>query len=331
MLGRSSSIAMSVLWGCMERDFSGRNFGLKARKMSKALEFAAREAVSAKAISHCTAANAKSTYAEFEGFLKSHKVFDLRNVERKHVVAFADRLGERATEGEISWRTATEYISRINMAMKLASGVGDVRVTAQEAGFPKRDGIARVSRAEELGAKTEGLSPQIQALLVLQREFGLRSKESVMLNAKANGGLRVGDFLRVDRGTKGGRPRDVPIRTQNQLEALQGAAAVQQGRETQIPKEMTYKEFRNFLYQDVAGVVRQHGLRHSYAQGRYAELSGVACPVSSGVEHKEHRAFIAKQLGVSLLQAAEIDRTARQEIANELGHGRIDVMNGYLG
>jgi integrase len=318
----------------MSRDYNGHNFGLGARRVKDALHFAGKEAARDGAISETTVANAKSTYADFGAFLKGEKVYDLRNVTREHVSDYAEALVERVESGEIKWSAATEYLSRINAAMERASGVRDVRVTAQEAGFPKRDGIARESSAVQLVDKQkqiDKLSSQTQALLGLQREFGLRSKESILLDARAGAKLKIGDVLEVGKGTKGGRPRVVPIRTQAQLEALKAAAKEQQGKYTQIPKESSYRAFKSQLYQEVAGVIKQHGLRHAYAHDRYRELTGVECPVAAGVPHKGHRAWIAQQLGVSLDEAGVIDRAARLEIAEELGHGRISITNGYLG
>lgn len=316
----------------MSRDFKAHNFGLKARKIDVALHFAAKEAARMGANSETTVGNARTTYTQFSRYLKTCKIFDLRKVDRSHVQGFADQLRDRVENGKLSWPTATEYLGRVNAALEKASGVRTACVTATEAGFPARDGIARQNHAQQLDGRELVLSAQTQAILGLERTCGLRAKEAVLLNAKAASQLEIGDDLVVDRGTKGGRVRVVPILKQAQLDAIHAAAEIQLGKYSQIAAESSYKEFRARLYNEISQTsIRQHSLRHAYAQDRYREISGVDCPVVAGISHREHRKWIAKQLGCSVRDAAALDREARLTLARELGHGRIDVTNGYLG
>jgi hypothetical protein len=61
-------------------------------------------------------------------------------------------------------------------------------------------------------------------------------------------------------------------------------------------------------------------------------LTRVKCPVASNIQHgKAHHANIAKQLGLSLSAARQLDHAARTTIARELGHGRLEITNNYLG
>ena len=61
--------------------------------------------------------------------------------------------------------------------------------------------------------------------------------------------------------------------------------------------------------------IRMHGLRHAYAQDRYKELTGRVAPV---IDNKTAKRDV-------------LDKVARLQIARELGHGRKDVTNSYLG
>ncbi|MBO9479797.1 integrase, partial [Shimia sp. R11_0] len=76
-----------------------------------------------------------------------------------------------------------------------------------------------------------------------------------------------------------------------------------------------------FEYQALkAGMSNLHGLRHGYAQWRYKALTGRPCPKAGGKATK------------ALTEAERrTDRDARMTIAEELGHGRIDVTKAYLG
>lgn len=313
------------------KELSRWNFGLKTRDPLKAMQFALSERVSSGANSFATKANAAVAQKAFADYLKENKIRDLRKVDKGTVQAFADRLRSRVEKGEISWRTATEYVSRVNATLEAVRYDTDVRVTASEAGFPARDGIAKENHSIEV--PSEGLSAQTKAILGIERAFGLRCKEAVLLNAKGvMQHATVGSSFVLERGTKGGRPREVEIRTFAQLEALRAASEVQQGKYSQIPSDKSYAEFRAALYSEVGKAgVKQHGLRHAYAQERYAEVSGVKAPVVAGVEHKAHRAYIAKELGVSLAEARAIDIAARETVSKELGHGRLEITNAYLG
>lgn len=89
-----------------------------------------------------------------------------------------------------------------------------------------------------------------------------------------------------------------------------------------IPAEMSYKEqFNRFKAQTAqAGLDRVHGLRHHYAQTRYAELTGWRSPATGGPTSKQPSAM-----------QKVIDRQARLTISRELGHEHEAIMAVYLG
>jgi hypothetical protein len=89
-----------------------------------------------------------------------------------------------------------------------------------------------------------------------------------------------------------------------------------------IPAEMSYRDQLNrFKAQTAqAGIDRVHGLRHHYAQARYAELTGWKAPAAGGPT--------AKQLSAD---QKVIDRQARLTISLELGHEREQITAVYLG
>ena len=86
-----------------------------------------------------------------------------------------------------------------------------------------------------------------------------------------------------------------------------------------IPADETWAGFREGeirktreLFQ-LHGISRLHELRAVYACNCYQQLSGQLPPLMGGrVE-------------------CELDYKVRLEIAEELGHGRVDVTNAYLG
>ncbi|MGH8865968.1 MAG: integrase, partial [Burkholderiales bacterium] len=68
------------------------------------------------------------------------------------------------------------------------------------------------------------------------------------------------------------------------------------------------------------GIHAFHGHRHLYAQTRYQELTGWACPARGGPASRQLTA-----------QQKAIDRAAREAISREMGHGREQVSAVYLG
>ena len=89
-----------------------------------------------------------------------------------------------------------------------------------------------------------------------------------------------------------------------------------------IPAEMSYRDQLNrFKAQTAqAGIDRVHGLRHHYAQARYAELTGWKAPAAGGPTSKQLSA-----------EQKVIDRQARLTISRALGHERDPITAVYLG
>lgn len=160
---------------------------------------------------------------------------------------------------------------------------------------------------------------RIRASLELQRAFGLRREESMKIQpAMAD----KGDRLALQGSwTKGGREREIPIRTDAQREALDRAHMLA-GRGSLIPPDRTYAQhLKQYEYQlGQAGLSKMHGLRHAYAQARYNELTGRLCPAAGGAKSSE----LTPEEKVG-------DKEARLTISRELGHEREAVTAIYLG
>lgn len=146
-------------------------------------------------------------------------------------------------------------------------------------GISKRQFVTNVSKAKTL---TAGMSSAIRdsytaASLRLQAAFGLRREEGIKIQPLW---ADKGDVLRLKPSwTKGGKERGIPVKTAGQRAALDAAKALA-GPGSLIPAHMSYKDQLNrFKSQcDGAGIGGVHGLRHQYAQARYAQLTGWKCP-----------------------------------------------------
>jgi len=188
-------------------------------------------------------------------------------------------------------------------------------------GIPDRVYVTNVSKAIELDLERLAriTDPYTRMSLRLQWAFGLRRKEAIKIRpAWADRGDRIA--LQPSWG-KGKRARDVPIRNAGQRAVLEEAKTLA-GTGSLIPKTMMYiRQLQRFKAQcQTVGIDHGHGLRHHYAQERYQELTGWACPARGGPT--------SKQLTP---EQKEIDREARLTITAELGHGREQVTAVYLG
>jgi hypothetical protein len=155
--------------------------------------------------------------------------------------------------------------------------------------------------------------------LQLQAAFGLRREESLKLQPDY---ADRGDVLSLKASwCKGGRPREIPIRTDEQGALLEAAKALAHGGSL-IPLDQSYKaHLRQFRAQcERAGIHKVHGHRHSYAQQRYRELTGRECPACGGPT--------SRQLNI---EQKRIEKEARLTISAELGHGREAITSVYLG
>ena len=175
---------------------------------------------------------------------------------------------------------------------------------------------AKILEEEKLAKVTD---PHVRMSLELQREFGLRREEAIKIRPDI---ADKGDTLWLKPSwTKGGRKREVPIRTDGQRGVLDKARALA-GKGSLIPAHKNYKQQMK-LYEGQcirAGLSKMHGLRHAYAQRRFEELTGFKAPIAGGPSRS----------ALSNDQRA-LDKKARAVISQELGHNRPQITATYLG
>lgn len=311
-----------------------RNFGLRSRNPTRALITAYR----LKGNGYGANETVKTALAHFTEHIKEQfGIKDLRYIQREHVVSYALSLNERFENGDISASTAQNYLSPVNVALENARLDNFCRVEGvRDVGLPTRTGIAKKDKSASQAQHNyavEHAPERLRAQLELQRQLGLRFKESCLIDAR-EALKQVGKYNKVtiENGTKGGRERDIPITSYHQFEALKRAAEIQACDRSLVPSNQTWAQYQSQSYRNIKHIgIHFHQERHHYANTRYEEIVGCLSPVKSKIEHTKHIGHLAHELCITKTEAALFDKKARQTIAEELGHSRISITNNYLG
>jgi hypothetical protein len=243
---------------------------------------------------------------------------DAHSLKPKHIEKLVERwLAEDLSPGTIK--------NRMTQLRWWAEKVGKQNVVARTNaayGIPDRVFVTNVSKAKALDIDqlAQIRDPYVRMSLRLQAELGLRREESIKIIPKwADRGDRL---VLKDSWCKGGREREVPILRLEQRQVIDEAKALASGKSLVATGYRTYAAYlKHFRYEcERVGIHGVHGHRHFYAQARYQELAGWACPARGGPTRKQ---LTAKQ--------RERDREVRLIISRELGHGRGQVVSVYIG
>lgn len=254
----------------------------------------------------------------------------MENVTAELVKEYGKELAEKVNSGDMAASTAQNYVSAINSVMAIAtkgdwksiSPTKDCEISQRS--HVRSDAPGAIDR-EAAGRAVEAVRAEVGeragAVVELCRELGLRSKEASLFDARAAlAEAKDRGAITVDAGTKGGREREVPITSPAQVEALQRAATAQGADRSMIPADQSWSQWREGELREARELVQAatggglHDLRAAYACERYESLAGHAAPCTGAA-----------------IQDKDRDAAARMAVAEELGHGRIDVVAEYVG
>jgi hypothetical protein len=275
----------------------------------------------------------------FNDFIKFSKAQglgrDISKYPATHLQEYAADVARRLHNGDSNVKKASyahNFISTVNKVMEAFTGKNPGISPSKELGVSKsgiRETIPSGLDSDRIKAVVDRLTekyPRTAATIRLERALGLRAKEAALMNCKV--ALKQAEkhgHVNVTEGTKGGRgnyvDRLVPITNPEQWQALRQAVAVQGNARNLIKPGKTwiahYDHNRYVLNRYQNEIDKQHDLRAAYACERYQELTGCKAPVCRETgDPKPDR---------------DNDRNARMTISQELGHGRLDVTNSYLG
>lgn len=233
--------------------------------------------------------------------------------------AFTEWIGKRGlVQAAERYVTDKRVVSRTYCAQRDLSWAGN--------GVHPEEAIERVARIDR----------HVAIQLRIMMAFGLRRKEAVMftpaaaevpanaLPESAQIGVKHLAFLRIKRGTKGGRLRYTAVRTHEQEKALAEALLLARGRNGHIGRPgLTLKQSLDLFSNVVRQVgltkkdlgVTPHGLRHQFAGDLFFDIARVKAPVRGGEPEIDHAAL----------------QDAYRQVARQLGHNRPQISNAYLG
>ena len=318
---------------------NNRNYGY-----GKQLNYAGRNALitTMNDQNHTIAAHS-DRWKLFCEWAKTQAIKDARQISNHTLTNYAEYLKARLNgQGKtIAVSTAQNRLSTCNTVLKALRGNSDIAINPAEALDAKRSHIRteppELSR-EKLSAAQQELCNQghhrIAALLGLCRELGLRSREAALLDCqKALAQAKDSGYIDVERGTKGGRGKStvtspsrverlVPV-SDTAMNALETAATLQQQqhRDNMVPTSQRLPDFLSSARHYSGAVLKKHGLKNrhdlraAYACERYQQITYHLAPVIA-----DKRDCLKS-----------VDKKAREVIAQELGHGRTDVLASYIG
>ncbi|TWG87873.1 integrase-like protein [Cupriavidus gilardii J11] len=219
----------------------------------------------------------------------------------------------------MGWMGKPNVIGRIDDYVERPEGYERSYIAQKDRSWDG-NGIDAVAKIATIAAT----DPHVALQLRLEAAFGLRAKESWRLRPAFD--VLPSGMLFVHDGTKGGRPRQVPIEFGWQYELLAEAAALaattNPERGTLIPATFTQNRWRRRFYTvlEKYGITRSgdgvtaHGLRHQYLQEMYQRESGQHAAVKGG----------GPVLNV------EAHREAMRKVVEAAGHSRATKANAYL-
>jgi integrase len=271
-----------------------------------------------------------------------YRNLDPRQLANRHIEAMVARWLER----RLSTATIHNYLSFLRTFSGWIGKSGMVRepefYVGADSPHAHRSEVATEDRSwsamnVDIAAKIAEIArfdSWVGLQLELEAGFGLRGKEARHL--KPHGAIVTSDaanprdaaafpecrtFLHISAGSKGGRPRDIPIQTQAQQELLDRVMKlVPPGHYVGRPGFTSLQNQARFYYvirkfgisKADLGVV-SHGLRHQYANDHFEADAGGPSPVRGGTSRPEG------------------NKPARTRVSRVLGHNRERASTGYLG
>ncbi|MCG6577110.1 integrase [Pseudomonas sp. AF32] len=262
---------------------------------------------------------------------------DARQIDRKVLADYAAHLRDMVRRGDLAISTAQNRLSSVNRTMAALRGDQYVKLPSpsnalgmQRTGV--RHSVPQGQDHEQVRQIVEALCRHHQlraaAIVLLARATGMRLREAILadLPRLTREAYDLGK-INIQDGTKGGRvgasaPRWIVV-DEHIRDALTFAAHVSPtGSRNMIAPSESYQDVLQGIARPAREVLHAHHLkgfhelRAAFACERYEQITQHRAPINGG------RCYTMDQ---------SLDRNARVQISQELGHGRIDVVAAYIG
>jgi len=286
-----------------------------------------------------------------------HSETGLRNlakIDAPIIDQYITYLYEKVENDELSKVTAANYISALNTALSYADH-DDLAVSAKSLGLSRgsftpadrsvpenvHNAFLKHLQSNKENTQSAALAKSVQ----LQRSFGLRFRESVMIKDRAIKSAIETGILRIGKqdGTKNARPRTIPVISENQKNLLRKTYDFMRanGQHSLIDSSKSYREYKSAAYNTLQEFRNEtgesfhfHGERHAYAHARYSSLwqekTGTLIKPPVLIE-SDWREYVAAETELPTKEIQEIETNVRQEVSYELGHNRLSITHAYLG
>lgn len=227
---------------------------------------------------------------------------NLNNIQGKHLEAYVEQMKEAGYSNSY----ITTNLSAIRYFVDQLPGGDSTRL-------PTNDQLeVGRSQAERLGPDRSWRQAEFDQVKQIAKDNGNQRIADMMQIAKDHG-LRIHEVTRLDKAQlgqalksgmltvkgKGGLVRQVPLHNRDHIEKLHRATApgqkvfVESGEKT----HHVIQQAKNFISnhrpatETGRGNLSFHGLRHTYAQGRYSQL------LTQGLSEKASMTQVSKELG----------------------------------
>ncbi len=267
-------------------------------------------------------------------FFLGYKIESIKNLKQKHLLEvfhYLEDIGQlpATISGKISsMRIFCVWLGKKGMVHKSTDYVRDP-ASVRRSMVAKEDlswtgkGVDHLKILNDIRSLKHPLSEKVAVWLELCWAFGLRIQEAVeFMPIEYN---MNGEVLEITKGTKGKRPRSVPIENDWQREILEKAillmdkktgSLIIRGLSAVANIQRAYSILRKVGVTKAVLDVTAHGLRYDYSHQQHKSTTGVEAPIKGGdissVPREEYR--------YKMIQLME-----------KLGHSRVCIGASYYG
>lgn len=266
-----------------------------------------------------------------------YRVQHWKNISNRHVAVVVEDWQQQG----LAVSTIKSYLSSVRQVC-CAYGNDRIHKNNSEFGVGKRSYIPKQSKGvpevvyrevlDQLFSGPEKLQ-RIGHQMKVMRELGLRPEEARKINPAV--ALRSDGRIYISAGTKGGRDRILHEPSQEQINVVKALTPFIGKNGNSWPDSISEASWEKYTYRTISRMglcirtcgASLHGLRHTYAQARYKELTNLSAPcLHPSSLHYREAAY--QEHGESWRKMHD---QAVNILAYELGHNRGEVTASYLG